>query len=176
MQYRRLFLFLEGGDDQRFFEAVLIPLLQDRYEEIRPILVSEMEKEKVAEWLRSAEGMGADYIFVRDLDRFACVTAAKDAARRVHPRLHPARVQIVKMEIESWYCAGLRQGAPELVALKVETSTDTEQVTKERLEAVLRGDRVDALTAMLETFDLQAAVRRNASLRYFLRKNLGMEM
>lgn len=111
MAYRRLFLFVEGADDERFFGAVLFPLFRKRYEEVRVVQVSQMTKKKVSDWLRSVERMRADYLFVRDLDRHPCATAAKDALRDVHPRLDPARIQVVKVEIESWYCAGIGSGS-----------------------------------------------------------------
>jgi hypothetical protein len=176
MPYRRLFLFLEGDDDERFFRAVLIPLLRRRYEDIRPVQVSQLTKEKIANWLRSVEGMRADYLYVRDLDRHPCVTAAKDALREAHPRLAPDRIQIVKAEIESWYCAGIGPGR--LAGSEIATCLETESVTKERFEAVIPGGRVNripSLAEILEGFDLEAAARRNSSLRRFLRKHLAAE-
>jgi hypothetical protein len=173
MGYRRLFLFLEGEDDRRFFEAVLIPLFESQYDHILPVLVSRLRKESVLEWLRSAESMG-DYIFVRDLDLFPCVTAVKEALQKVYPRLRPARIQVVKAEIESWYCAGLKPEEREWLTAKVAILPDTEEVTKEQIASALKGDRVDALTGMLKRYDLQLAARRNGSLRYFLTKHLGM--
>lgn len=175
MSYRRLFLFLEGDDDQRFFEAVIIPRLENRYDSIRLVQVSEMEKEKVAEWLRSIEGMEADYLFVRDLDRFPCVSAAKEALQKVHPRLDPNRIQVVKVEIESWYCAGIGQGR--LADSEMAACAETEWITKERLNAELpsrRPLRILALAEILESYDLERAARRNGSLRYFLEKHLGV--
>jgi len=176
MPYRRLFLFLEGDDDERFFQMVLFPSLKERYDDVRPVQVSQLRKKKIADWLRSIEGMGADYLYIRDLDRYPCVTAAKNALREAHPRLAPERIQIVKVEIESWYCAGIGPG--KLEDLEVATCLETEGITKEKLEAVIPGGRVNripTLVEILEGYDLGAAARRNASLRYFLRKHLAVE-
>lgn len=174
MAYSRLFIFLEGDDDQRFFEVVFSPLFERRYSEVRSIQVSRMDKEKVAEWLRSVAGMGADYIFLADLDRHRCVTAAKKALRKIHRRVRPECIQIVKAEIESWYCAGAAGDLlPELAGL-----TETAEVTKERFESLLPGgkpDRAGVMAQILARYELQRASHRNASLRYFLRKYLGVE-
>lgn len=173
MAYRSLFLFLEGDDDERFFRAVLFPLFRKRYEVVQAVQVSQMTKKKVSDWLRSVEGMRADYLFVRDLDRHPCATAAKEALRDAHPRLDPARIQVVKVEIESWYCAGI--GSGRLAELNVATCADTEEITKERLNALLPGGRelrIPAMAEILETYDLERAAQRNGSLRYFLRKHL----
>lgn len=175
MPYRRLFLFLEGDDDERFFRAVLFPSLRKRYEDIFPVQMSQLRKKKIADWLRSIEGMRADLLYVRDLDRHPCVTAAKEALREAHPRLAPEHIQIVKAEIESWYCAGIGPG--KLVALEIATCLETEGITKEKLEAVIpggRANRIPTLVEILEGYDLDAAARRNASLRYFLTKHLGI--
>lgn len=172
MAYRRLFLFLEGDDDERFFRAVLFPLLRRSYEEIRTVQVSQLTKKKISEWLRSVGSMG-DYLYVRDLDRHPCVTAAKAALLEAHPRLVPDRIQIVKAEIESWYCAGI--GSGKLADSEIATCLETEIVTKERFEAAIPGGRVNRIPAMaeiLERFDLEAAARRNSSLQRFLRKFL----
>lgn len=176
MPYRCLFLFLEGDDDERFFQMVLFPSLKERYGDVRSVQVSQLRKEKIAGWLRSVQGMGADYLYIRDLDRYPCVTAAKDALREAHPRLAPDRIQIVKAEIESWYCAGIGPGR--LEELEVATCLETEGITKEKLEAAIPGGRVNripTLVEILEGYDLGAAARRNASLRYFLRKHLAVE-
>ena len=176
MPYRRLFLFLEGADDERFFRAVLFPLLKERYEDVFPVQISQLSKKKVADWLRSVEGMEADYLYIRDLDRYPCVTAAKDALLEAHPRLAPERIQIVKAEIESWYCAGIGPGKME--DLEVATCSETAGITKEKLEAAIPGGRVNripALVEILEGYDLGAAARRNESLRRFLRKHLAVE-
>lgn len=174
MAYRSLFLFLEGADDEQFFERVLNPLLRERYEYVRTILFSQMPRRKVSAWLQSVEGMQADYLFVRDLDRHPCATAAKGALLDIHPRLDPARIQVVKVEIESWYCAGIGPG--KFAELSVATCADTEEITKERLESVLgqRKLRIPAMAEILESYDLERAARRNGSLRYFLRKHLGL--
>lgn len=176
MAYRRLFLFVEGDDDERFFRAVLFPLLRRRYDDIFPVQVSQLTKKKIADWLGSVKAMRADYLYVRDLDRHPCVTAAKNALLEAHPRLTPDRIQIVKAEIESWYCAGIASG--NLAYSEIGTCLETEIVTKERFEAAIPGGRVNRIPTMaeiLERFDLAAAARRNSSLRRFLRKHLALE-
>jgi hypothetical protein len=58
---------------------------------------------------------------------------------------------------------------------EVATCLETEGITKEKLDAVIPGGRVNripTLVEILEGYDLMAAARRNTSLRYFLRKHL----
>ena len=179
MAYRRLFLLVEGEDDARFFKHVVIPLLlRDRdYQQVEPIQFRAWSKEKLKKFLHSIEAMGAEYLLVGDLDLHPCVTAAKEVVARRHPFVEPARVQIVKAEIESWYCAGIPDRDPELGSLKIATCSDTSEVTKEAFYASLGPKapfRIPFLVSLLERFDLETAVRRNASFRYFVRKYLNL--
>ena len=172
MTYRRLFLFVEGDDDERFFSSVLLPSLQSAYEDIRFVQFSQLNKKEVRDYLRSIAGMKADYIFVRDLDQLPCATAARDKLLAVHPQVSADRVQIVKAEIESWYCAGLPEGHP-WRSLAARPHLDTSTVTKEIFEAAILqkgAPRVSTMLEILESFDGEAAERRNESFRRFVRR------
>jgi hypothetical protein len=172
MTFRRLFLFVEGDDDERFFRSVLLPTLQTAYEDVQFVQFTRLKKEKVQGFLHSIAGMKADYIFVRDLDQLPCATAARDRLLAVFPQVSADRVQIVKAEIESWYCAGLPEGHP-WKSLTTRPHLDTSMVTKENFEAaVLRkgASRVAAMLEILESFDREVAVRRNESFRRFVGK------
>lgn len=171
MPDRRLYLFVEGDDDERFFRFVLEPLLRATYDEVLYVKFSQMKWERLRAFLRSLEAMQAEYLLVRDQDRYPCVTAAKEAVRRIHARIDPGRVQIVQPEIEGWYCAGIREDHTALGGLDVVTCAETSGVTKERFEReVLRGGepRAAAMVGILEAFDRETAARRNASFRYFI--------
>jgi hypothetical protein len=174
MPYRRLYLFVEGDDDELFFRSVFLPLLQQSYDDVQLVPFSGLKREKVRALLRSVRSMEADYPWVRDLDRHPCVTSAKGAVQQIYPQIDPVRIQIVKAEIESWYCAGIRAQDTELGALDIATCPDTQIVTKEAFELAVsqRGfPRVPTLRAILESFDREAAARRNSSFRYFLDKH-----
>jgi hypothetical protein len=168
MTFRRLFLFVEGDDDERFFRSVFLPPLRAAYEDIQFVQFTRLKKEKVRGFLHSIAAMKADYIFVHDLDEFPCATAAREKLLAVYPQVNADRVQIVKAEIESWYCAGLPEGHPwSSLAAHLDTST----VTKEDFDtAFLRkgAPRVATMREILESFDLEAARRRNESFRRFV--------
>lgn len=178
MGYKQLFLFVEGEDDERFFSAVLLPLLGGSYEHIHLIQYSKFKKTKLDAYLRSAQSIpDAEYILVRDLDELPCVTKAKEEVRRRSPQAEFDRIQVVEAEIESWYCAGIPEGDPELGSLGVATCLETREVTKEAFRRAL--DRkgspsLPAIQALLEKFDRDRAAQRNASFRYFLRKFTGL--
>jgi hypothetical protein len=134
-----------------------------------------MPAKKVRAFLQSVESIeGASYLYVRDQDRHPCVTAAKEEVLRAYARIDSERIQVVRTEIESWYCAGIPSDDPELGRLDMATCADTSEVTKEGLEREIleRGaPRVAALMTLLESFDRETAARRNGSFRYFLEKH-----
>jgi hypothetical protein len=172
MTYRQLFLFVEGDDDERFLSSVVVPALLTAYGHFRFVQFSSLKKEKLRGFLRSVVAMKADYILVRDLDRLPCVTAAKDEVLRSLPQVNPDRVQIVKAEIESWYCAGISEDHP-WRSLTIGRCTDTSSITKEILEAAVFQEgqpKLPTMLELLESFDREAAVQRNESFRRFLRK------
>jgi hypothetical protein len=177
MAYRQLFLLVEGEDDARFFEHVVIPLLLRDYQRVEPVQIRAWPKEKLKKFLHSVEAMDAEYLLVGDLDFHPCVTAAKEVVVKRQPFVEPARVQIVKAEIESWYCAGIPDRDAELGSLRIATCTDTSEVTKEAFNAAIGQKapfRIPFLISLLERFDLETAARRNASFRYFARKHLNL--
>jgi hypothetical protein len=101
------------------------------------------------------------------------VSKAKDDVRLHFPQAEPERIQVVKSEIESWYCAGIPEGDADLGALGISSCLETAEITKEVFREALDWGGIPslpALLALLERFDRERAARRNASFRYFLRK------
>lgn len=175
MEYRQLFLFVEGDDDARFLQAVAIPWLRNRYNHIQIVRYATLKKQKLEGFVRSARSMGADYLIFGDLDRHPCATSAKESLCQRCSPAEAARIQIVKTEIESWYSAGIPEGDPDWGALPIARMPDTETVTKEsflRAVSTSGSPLLPSLLALLERFDRKRAASRNASFRYFLRKHL----
>ena len=77
MSYRRLFIWVEGEDDKRFFQSILEPKLQVKYNLVETRHYATLKKEKVDNFLKSIKAMGADYIYVTDINDSPCVTAKK---------------------------------------------------------------------------------------------------
>ena len=75
--YRRLFVWVEGPDDERFFRSVVSSRFGGRYDEIAFQRYAGLTPDKVSNFLRSIRAMQADYIFVADIDKLPCVTGKK---------------------------------------------------------------------------------------------------
>ena len=47
MDYKRLFLLVEGDDDERFIKQIITPLFEENYKYIKPWKYSQKKKNKI---------------------------------------------------------------------------------------------------------------------------------
>ena len=137
--YRLLYIFVEGNDDERFFDRILTKELKKRYTAIKIIKYAHMKKEKVDDYIKSikgmrADGMRADYIYVTDINDSPCITAKKDKVLGRYRNIDGDRILVVVKEIESWYLAGLDDGVCK--QLKIDSFSNTGNITKEQFDAL----------------------------------------
>ena len=187
MNYRRLYIFVEGGDDERFFESVIKPICEKEFNIVQCWQYSQKKKEKINSYLNSIRSMQdaglADIIIVADLDESPCVTDRKervlssfrtlsaDASKPIEPR-SSTRILIVCREIESWYLAGLN--ASECERLGISTGLyNTDHLTKERFLGLMPkryNSKAEFMLEILQVFDHDTARSKNTSFGYFMRK------
>lgn len=169
MSYSRLYLLVEGDDDERFVERVITPRLRFRYDHIQTWQYAKKKPEKVESFLRSIDAMGADYYLLADIDTYACLPLKRAALVSKFVGLNEGKAVVVVREIESWYIAGLAKTN----RLGVRATVDTSTLTKEKfVEAMPKAfdSRINFMTEILADFDVRTAARRNASFRYFARR------
>jgi hypothetical protein len=171
--YRRLFIWVEGPDDLRFFEAIVKPVLSKRYSWIDFVQYAGMKDEKVRDFISSINAMGADYLFARDVDAFACASGAKADTIGHVGNLNPARIVVVKEEIEGWYVAGLNRRSSRRLGFNHPGNTET--ITKEGFNALMPrrfASRVDFMMEILKAATIADGRRNNASFDYFAGKHM----
>ncbi len=169
MPHKRLFLLVEGDDDERFVERIAIPGLSSRYDCIEIWKYARQKNEKVDSFLRSVKAMGADYFLLADINSHPCPTKKKESLSQRFRGLDTHHVLVVVSEIESWYLAGLADNNP----LGVSVPKDTSRVTKEGFQSTLPDNfdsRIDYMVEVLRHFDINTATRRNSSFEYFARR------
>ncbi|RLF69291.1 MAG: hypothetical protein DRN40_06750 [Thermoplasmata archaeon] len=170
MERRPLFIFVEGEDDERFFSTVVVPLVRDRYT-ARIVKWRRMRKEKIENYLRSAEGMGAEYIFVADIDTSKSVREKKRKIKKEVRNIKMDRIAVVVREIESWYLAGLDKDAER--ELRIPHFERTDELTKEKFDSIMPerfAPRRDFMVEILKRFSVEVAERKNGSFREFMEK------
>jgi hypothetical protein len=173
MGYRRLFVLVEGNDDERFCSTILQPVFTARYDDVRFWQYSQERNDRIAGFLKSIGGMGADYLYLADADYCPCPSEKKNQLLEQFPRqLSTERIVVVVREIEGWYLAGLEDQRAE--ALKISARQSTNQLTKEQFNQLIParfgGSRVDFLIELLKDYSLSLARQRNQSLDYLIKR------
>lgn len=171
MSYDRLFVLVEGDDDERYFKNVLVPRLEKVYDHVQTWQYARRKNEKIGNFLRAIRQMGADYLYIADLDDVSCVTARKNAVTDSQPEVSDGRVVVVVREIEGWYYASVGPALAE--NLDVRQMDETEGVTKEQFQEMIPGDydsRINFQAELLNHYSLDEAVSRNQSLCYFVER------
>lgn len=177
MGYKTLFVFLEGDDDERFFEKILKPIFNKKYELIRYYKWANSKNEKVDNFLKSIKSMErkgvADYIYLTDIDAKPCITLKKEERKRKHKQLDLNKIVVVIKEIESWYLAGLNFQTSR--KLKISSFRKTDNIKKEQFDHLIpeRFERADFMVEILkpENFSIDIAKNKNNSFKYFLNKH-----
>ncbi len=169
------YVFVEGDDDARFFERILVPMLKGKGKTVQIIQYAQKAKKLdwVAKFARSIESQGNDWVFVTDLERAPCVTAKKEEVEGKFVRAgvkHPRIAVVVKM-IESWYLAGMTEIARRELGIRGRVPRNTEGVDKGRFNSLIPqhfDSRVDFMLEVLKRFSVESAKQRNRSFRYWL--------
>lgn len=173
MAYRRLFIFVEGDDDERFFDRVIRPLYKQIYDNIQLWKYSQQKFKKTNGFLNSINSIThADYIFVADLDDFPCVTAKKERITSQFEKLSEDRILVVCREIESWYLAGLNDDSRREIKIQ-RRFNKTDSISKEQFDRMMPKkfvSRIDFMQEIMKLFDRETALSKNTSFKYFMRK------
>jgi hypothetical protein len=170
MAYKRLWVLLEGNDDDRFFEGVIRPIFENTYDSVRPWQYAQKQIKKAKNFLRAIKSMGSDYFFWGDINSLPCVTAKKNRIkRRYGAGIDINNVIIVVKEIESWYLAGLDDKARKKLGIR--TFHNTDNITKEEFNNLIPNrfdSRIDIMVEILKRFSVETAKQKNKSFAYFM--------
>lgn len=167
----RFFVFVEGDDDERFFDHVVRSKLETRYSVIQVWKYAQKSPSKVNNFLRTIALMGAEYVFLADLNGEPCVTAKKTRLQERYQCIDTGKIMVVCREIESWYLAGINEAVAK--SFKITFPGRTDNVGKEKFESLMPkgfASRVDFLVEVLKQFSEDHARKRNQSFRYFISK------
>ena len=173
MEYERLFIWVEGEDDIRFFNRIIKPAFEGKYNLVEVRAYAALKREKVGNYLRSIKAMDAAYIFVTDMNQAPCITARKQETEDKFRNVGKDRVIVVIKEIESWYLAGLDEVSSKKCGISPHNSTDT--ITKEQFNNLIPKKfgalRTDFCQEILKYFQVEIAKQKNKSFRYFVGKH-----
>jgi hypothetical protein len=130
--------FVERANDERFFERVVKPKLQQSYKVI--IIHTYVERtdkyKRINAFLQSIASLKAEYIFVTDINNSPCFTAKKEEIRNKIGEIDANRILVVVKEIESWYFAGLDNIRSKKLKIR-RNFENTNNLTKEQFKALI---------------------------------------
>ena len=173
MAYRRLFIFVEGDDDERFFDRLIRPIYEHIYDYVQHWKYSQQKLKKINGFLNSIDAMQADYIFVADMDDSPCVTDRKEQIKSQFKKLSENRILVVCREIESWYLAGLNDDARRQIKIR-RSYNNTDRISKEQFDRMMPQkfvSRIDFMQEIMKLFDRETASSKNTSFEYFMQKS-----
>lgn len=172
MAYEALYILVEGGDDKRFFERIVKPMFEGKYDSVAVWKYAQQKKSKVSSFLRSIKGMTANYIYVSDINLAPCVTTRKQDVQSKFKDIDKDRIIVVIREIESWYLAGLDDTSSRRLGISSLGTTDN--ITKEQFDDLIPkkfDSRIDFMQEILKCFHMETGKQKNTSFRYFLKKH-----
>jgi len=170
----RLYIFIEGNDDERFFEKIIRPRLERHFDLTELWKYSEKTPQKLGSYIRAINSMGGDYIYVADIDDAPCITAKKNRVRSCCPQIDQNNIAVVVKEIEGWYVAGIDNSAARRLGMH-ETYLTTDNITKEQFNQLIPVNmtRTEFMIKIIKNYNLETARQKNRSIRYFLTKWMG---
>lgn len=175
MAWKSLYVFVEGNDDELFFDTVIRPLLRPHFNEVSTIKYGQQTDIWVNNFLSSIQSMSqlmeVDYLFLCDINNSPCVTAKKQEAVQRYTSLEESKIVVVVREVEGWYLAGLDQDSCK--QLRIRCFADTNSITKEQFNQLMPSSiraRPVFLQQILQRFSLEVAKQKNASFQYLCRR------
>lgn len=171
--YNRLFILVEGNDDERFFERIIKPEFQKIYDHVQFYQYACQPPKRTENFIKSVDAMNADYIIAADINHSPCVTQKKETliSKKIR-NVEKDKIIVVVKEIESWYMAGLEEESKEALGFKRgESSTD--DLSKEHFNRLMPKkyiSRIEFMQEILKYFKKKTAVKNNTSFAYFFKK------
>lgn len=170
-----LYIWVEGEDDVRFFNRIIVPRLENKFECIQVTPYAKMEKKKLMSFIKNIKAMGADYLFTTDLNGCPCVSDKKTRVLNKYSKnIASERIVVVVREIESWYVAGLGDTGVKKHGLSGVVGV-TDGIGKEEYSKLIPKafeSRIDFMVENLNEFDVEVGKQKNRSFRYFMEKHV----
>jgi len=171
MAYKRLWILIEGNDEERFFRTIK-PIFENKYDFVQMWQHAQEPHKRIKDFLNSIRAMNSDYFFLKDINRSPCVTLRKENIRSKYgTRIDLNTVIIVVKAIESWYLAGLDDKSCRQIGLG--TFKNTDDLAKEQFNRLIpeRFDsQIDFMVEILKRFSVETAKQKNKSFAYFMKK------
>lgn len=171
MPLKKIYIFVEGNDDEIFFKGIIFPVIKKKYDDVELIKYAQLKREKVNLFLLSIQTLNFNYIFTADKDENNTLNAKRNIILDKYDFVEEAAIIIVVTEIESWFLAGL---SDEMIDnFQMEPFESTEEITKEEFNTMYHKrfrSRIDFMYELMKVYSIDCALEKNRSFRYFWEK------
>ena len=178
MEYKKLFLFIEGDDDERYFKHILLDLFKKKVNEIQLWKYTKKTNEKRKKFINTINSVDFwDYICFGDYDSSTCITMKKENIIKHLNNVIKNKIIIVIEEIESWYLAGVDNDFLREIGCQKLMDCPSIYITKEIFNNIIppKMPRINFMKKILDNYDIDKAIKNNKSLKYLFRKILNFE-
>lgn len=168
----KLYIYIEGGNDEIFMNFVLSDYLRKNLDiDIHPIPYAQKPPKKISKDIKSK--FRYEYLFLSYLDSktHPCITSMRNERFNKYENLKYSKIVIVKEEIESWYLAGIDNSLDPFKDWEIPNRTDS--IEKEDFDKIYKNSfdsKKDCLIEIAKHYDINLAMNRNDSFKYFLNK------
>jgi hypothetical protein len=172
MRQKKLYIFVEGNDDELFFKRIIQPLFLNHYADVEIFKYAQWKKQKVELFIQSIITLDYDYIFTADIDLLETIAEKKKIIKNRFSNVDPLKIDIVIKEIESWYLAGVSN--EKSAVMNIWLPEDTNEITKEDFNDICHRtyrSRIDFMYEILKSYSFDVAVKKNQSFEYFVKNH-----
>ena len=171
---KNLFVFVEGKEDIIFVKKVLYNIFIKHSINVIPIPYQKTRNHEVKKYIKASKAKNQDYVLLSDLDShtYQCITSRKDQRiNELDGEITQDKIIIVVEEIESWCLAGIDTNIDEYTDFIIPENTDN--ITKEDFDEILSKtsfNKNKLFNYLSFNFNVDLAIKRNKSFKYFLEK------
>lgn len=174
MTKTNFFFLVEGQDDSRFIDQIIIPLINKENHECIIYTYCNETPEKIQKFIRSIRAMQALYLLIADIDQSPCVTSKKDLLVKKFGSDEDNMIIVIK-EIESWYFCGIRYDNCQKIGIRksdYKKYSESQPISKEQFNLIIpkKMTRTEFLISILKHFDKNYAKEKNSAFKYFLER------
>lgn len=164
----RIYIFVEGNDDELFFKTIIAPMLEKQYRSVEIIKFAQMKKVKIEQFIFSINTLKFDYLLFSDIDYHRSVNQKKKYIKERFSNIDDELMYVVIKEIESWYLAGLNDSTCR--ELQISVFKNTNEVVKEEFNLLYHRkfkSRIDFMLEVLKNYSISTAIKKNDSFAFF---------
>jgi len=147
-------------------------MFEEKYDWVKIIPYAVQPKNYIDKLLKSIKSMGANYVYLTDINLALCITAKKQNKRNNYKNIDKEKIVVVIREIESWYLAGLDNINSQ--KLRISSRNTTDDLTKEQFNHLIpKGfdSRIVFMSEIMKYFSIETAKQKNRSFSYFIEKH-----